>query len=58
MGLQPKMNVLKVLLSELSQSDQIISYHNKIKESLGLIKRCVVIIVFLAGLMVFLTEYI
>ena len=52
------MNELKVLLSKLSQSDQIKSYLNKINVSLVLIKRCVVIIVFLTGLMVFLTEYI
>ena len=56
--LQAKMNELKVLLSKLSRSDQIKSYLNKIKDSLVLIKRCVVIIVFLAGLMVFLREYI
>ena len=51
------MGELKVLLSKLSRSDQIKSYLNKIKDSLVLIKRCVVIIVFLAGLMVFLKEY-
>ena len=51
------MDELKVLLSKLSQSDQIKSYLNRIKDSLVLIKRCVVIIVFLAGLMVFLKEY-
>lgn len=51
------MGELKVLLSKLSRSDQIKSYQNKIQDSLVLIKRCVVIIVFLAGLMVFLKEY-
>ena len=51
------MGELKVLLSKLSRSDQIKSYQNKIPDSLVLIKRCVVIIVFLAGLMVFLKEY-
>ena len=51
------MNDLKYLLSKLGQSDQIKSYLNKINDSLVLIKRCVVIIVFLAGLTVFLTEY-
>ena len=55
--LQPKMNELRVLLSKLGQSDQIKSYLNKINDSLVLIKRCVVIIVFLAALTVFLTEY-
>ena len=56
-GLQPKMNELRVLLSKLGQSDQIKSYLNKINDSLVLIKRCVVIIVFLAALTVFLTEH-
>ena len=56
-GLQPKMKELRVLLSKLGQSDQIKSYLNKINDSLVLIKRCVVIIVFLAGLTVFLTEH-
>ena len=51
------MGELKVLLSKLSRSDQIKSYQNKIQDSLVLIKRCAVIIVFLAGLMVFLKEY-
>ena len=51
------MGELKVLLSKLSRSDQIKSYQNKIQDSRVLIKRCVVIIVFLAGLMVFLKEY-
>ena len=59
------MDELKNLLSSLtrkmnetiSQSDQIKSYLNKIKDSLDLIKRCFVILVFLAGLIVFLTEW-
>ena len=41
----------------ISQSDQIKSYLNKIKDSLDLIKRCFVMLVFLAGLIVFLTEW-
>ena len=57
-GLQPKMNEFKILSSKLSQSGQIKSYLNKINDSLVLIKKCIVIIVFLAGLTVFLTEYI
>lgn len=59
------MSELKNLLSSLtrkmnetiSQSDQIKSYLNKMNDSLDLIKRCVVILVFLAGLTVFLTEW-
>ena len=59
------MDELKNLLSSLtrkmnetiSQSDQIKSYLNKIKDSLDLIKRCFVMLVFLAGLIVFLTEW-
>ena len=59
------MSELKNLLSSLtrkmnetiSQSDQIKSYLNKMNDSLVLIKRCVVILVFLAGLTVFLTEW-
>ena len=58
------MSDLKNLLSRLTrqmnetigQYDQIKSYFNKMNDSLILIKRCVVILVFLAGLMVFLTE--
>jgi hypothetical protein len=58
------MSDLKNLLSRLTrqmnetlgQSDQIKSYLNKMNDSLVLIKRCFVIIVFLAGLMVYLTE--
>ena len=59
------MSDLKNLLSRLTrqmnetlgQSDQIKSYLNKMNDSLVLIKRCFVILVFLAGLMVFLTEW-
>ena len=42
---------------KMGQSNQIKSYFNKINDSLVLIKRCVVILVFLAGLMVYLTEW-
>ena len=51
------MNELKVLLSKLGQSDQLKGYLNKMNDSLDLIKRCFVILVFLAGLTVFLTEW-
>ena len=51
------MNELKVLLVKLGQSDQIKGYLNKMNDSLDLIKRCFVILVFLAGLTVFLTEW-
>ena len=59
------MSELKNLLSSLtrkmnetiSESDQIKSYLNKMNDSLDLIKRCVVILVFVAGLTVFLTEW-
>ena len=51
------MNILKDLLSRMGKSDQIKSYLNKMNDSLVLIKRCVVILVFLAGLTVFLTEW-
>ena len=59
------MSELKNLLSSLtrkmnetiSQSDQIKSYLNKMNDSLVLIKRCVVILVFLAGLTVFMIEW-
>jgi len=51
------MTELKVLLSRLGQSDQIRGYLNKINDSLILIKRCVVILVFLAGLIVFLSDW-
>ena len=40
---------------KLGNPDQIKSYLNKMNDSLVLIKRCVVILVFLAGLMVYLT---
>ena len=56
-GLLPNMSILKDLLSRLGKSDQIKSYLNKMNDSLDLIKRCVVILVFLAGLTVFLTEW-
>ena len=49
------MENLKYLLSRMGKSDEIKSYLNKINDSLVLIKRCVVILVCLAGLMVFLT---
>ena len=42
---------------KMGQSDQIKSYFNKMNDSLVLIKRCVVILAFLAGLMVYLTEW-
>ena len=51
------MSILKDLLSRMGKSDQIKSYLNKMNDSLVLIKRCVVILVFLAGLTVFLTEW-
>ena len=51
------MSVLKDLLSRLGQSDEIKGYLNKMNDSLVLIKRCIVILVFLAGLTVFLTEW-
>ena len=57
LGFQPKMNELKVLLSKLGQSDQFKGYLNKMNDSLDLIKRCFVILVFLAGLTVFLSEW-
>ena len=56
-GFQPEMNELKVLLSKLGQSEQFKGYLNKMNDSLDLIKRCFVILVFLAGLTVFLTEW-
>ena len=52
-----KMSVLKDLLSRVGQSDEIKGYFNKMNDSLVLIKRCIVILVFLAGLAVFLTEW-
>jgi len=41
----------------MGQSEQIKGYLNKLNDSLILIKRCVVILVFLAGVTVFLTEW-
>ena len=43
---------LKDLLSRMGKSDEIKSYFNKINDSLVLIKRCVLVLVFLAVLMV------
>jgi len=51
------MSILKDLLSRMGQSEQIKGYLNKLNDSLILIKRCVVILVFLAGVTVFLTEW-
>ena len=51
------MIVFKDLLSRVGQSDEIKGYLNKMNDSLVLIKRCIVILVFLAGLTVFLTEW-
>ena len=56
-GLLPNMSILEDLLSRMGQSEQIKGYLNKLNDSLFLIKRCVVILVFLAGLTVFLTEW-
>ena len=56
-GFLLNMSNLKDLLSRMGKSDQIKSYLNKMNDSLVLIKRCVVILVFLAGLTVFLTEW-
>ena len=56
-GLLPNMSILEGLLSRMGQSEQIKSYLNKLNDSLALIKRCFVILVFLAGLTVFLTEW-
>ena len=47
----------KKMNGKMDQSDQIKSYFNKMNDSLVLIKRCVVVLVFLAGLMVYLTEW-
>ena len=55
--LLPNMSILESLLSRVGQSDQIKGYLNKLNDSLFLIKRCFVILVFLAGLTVFLTEW-
>ena len=43
---------LKDLLSRMGKSNEIKSYFNKINDSLVLIKRCVLVLVFLAVLMV------
>jgi len=51
------MSILKDLLYRMGQSDHIKGYLNKMNDSLVLIKRCFVILVFLAGLTVFLTEW-
>ena len=51
------MSILEDLLSRMGQSEQIKGYLNKLNDSLALIKRCFVILVFLAGLTVFLTEW-
>ena len=56
-GLLPNMSILESLLSRVGQSDQIKGYLNKLNDSLFLIKRCFVILVFLSGLTVFLTEW-
>ena len=56
-GLLPNMSILEDLLSRMGQSEQIKGYLNKLNDSLFLIKRCFVILVFLAGLTVFLTEW-
>ena len=50
-------NLKRKIKETISQSGQIKSYLNKMNDSLVLIKRCVVILVFLAGLTVFLTEW-
>jgi len=41
----------------ITQSDHIKGYLNKMNESLILIKRCFVILVFFAGLTVFMIEW-
>ena len=46
---------LKDLLSRMGKSDEIKSYFNKINDSLALIKRCVFVLIFLAGLMVIIS---
>ena len=51
------MNEFKALLSKLGHSDRIKSRLYKMNESLDLIKSCFVILVLLAGLTVFLTEW-
>ena len=49
------MSDLKDLLSRMGKSDEIKSYFNKINDSLVLIKRCVFVLVFLAGWMVIIS---
>ena len=56
-GLLPNMSILEDLLSRMGQSEQIKGYLNKLNDSLDLIKRCIVILVFFTGLTVFLTEW-
>ena len=46
-------NLKRKIKQAISQSDQIKSYLDKIKDSVDLIKRCFVILVSLAGLMLF-----
>ena len=50
-----RMSNLKDLLSRMGKSDEIKSYFNKIHDSLVLIKRCFLVLVFLAGLMVIIS---
>ena len=56
-GFLHNMSIFEDLLSRMGQSEQIKGYLNKLNDSLALIKRCFVILVFLAGLTVFLTEW-
>ena len=49
------MSNIKDLLSRMAKSDEIKSYFNKINVSLVLIKRCVFVLVFLAGLIVIIS---
>ena len=50
-------NLKRKIKETISQSDHIKLYLAKMNDSLVLIKRCFVIVVFLAGLTVFLTEW-
>ena len=50
-------NLKRKIKETISQSDHIKLYLAKMNVSLVLIKRCFVIVVFLAGLTVFLTEW-
>ena len=50
-------HAVEVNLDRMGQSDHIKGYLDKMSDSLVLIKRCVVLLVFLAGLTVFLTEW-